>query len=271
MDLKERIEILFTKQADYTESDFQLFVHFREELEKGNIRSAENRKGIWETNIWVKKGILLGFRMGKITEMNWSNNKVFRDKNTYPERIFEEKDSIRLVPGGSSIRTGVYIAPNVTIMPPSFVNVGAYVDEGTMLDSHSLVGSCAQIGKNVHLSAAAIIGGVLEPIGNSPVIIEDEAFIGGNCGIYEGVIIKSKAIIAAGVIITAATKVYDAVHKKYLGSEKESPLTIPERAVVVSGNRLLRNHDGISIYCPVIIKYRDRKSENSVVLEDWLR
>ncbi len=271
MNLKDKINELFQKQPPYNETDHQIFLEFRRELEKGSIRAAEKTTGQWSTNIWVKKGILLGFRLSKLTEMSWSEQKVFWDKSTYPERKIKSTDNIRIVPGGSSVRTGAYIGRNVTIMPPSYINVGAYVDEGTMLDSHSLVGSCAQIGKNVHLSASAMIGGVLEPIGNNPVIVEDEAFIGGNCGVYEGVFVRKKAILAAGVILTSSTKVYDAVHRKYITSGNNTPLTIPEKAVVVPGSRLLKEHEGIALYCPVIVKYRDRKTESSVTLEDWLR
>jgi len=271
MNIEQQISILFEKKESFTEEDISIFEEFRNQLEKGSIRAAEKKDGIWQTNIWVKKGILIGFRLGKLTEMPWSEHKIFWDKSTYPERQITGRESIRIVPGGSSIRSGAYIGKNVTMMPPSYVNVGAYVDDGTMLDSHCLVGSCAQVGKNVHISAAAIVGGVLEPIGSNPVIIEDEAFIGGNCGIYEGVIIKSKAILAAGVILTAATKVYDAVNKEFIFAEHNKPLAIPEKAVVISGSRMLQEHNGISLYCPVIVKYRDTKSEKSVTLEDLLR
>src|SRR5690554_537991 len=204
MNLAKRIKVLYEKNSDFVDEDYQLFLEFRKQLEQGLIRAAEKIDGVWKTNIWVKKGILLGFRLGVLTEMSWSDRKVFWDKNTYPERTISEKEGIRIVPGGSSIRSGAYLGKNITIMPPSYINTGAYIDDGTMLDSHSLVGSCAQVGKRVHLSAGAMIGGVLEPIGNNPVIIEDEAFIGGNCGVYEGVIVGAKAIIGAGVILTAA-------------------------------------------------------------------
>ncbi len=271
MNLAERIEALYEKKNNFNDEDYQLFLEFRKQLELGLIRAAAKINDVWETNIWVKKGILTGFRLGSLTEMPWSDRKIFWDKNTYPERMFSAKEGIRIVPGGSSIRSGSYLGSNITIMPPSYINTGAYIDDGTMLDSHSLVGSCAQIGKRVHLSAGAMIGGVLEPIGNNPVIIEDEAFIGGNCGIYEGVIVRAKAIIAAGVILTAATRIYDAVNRKFLKTGKEEPLTVPERAVVISGSRKLEGEENISMYCPIIIKYRDQKSDNSVTLEDWLR
>lgn len=270
-ELEKRITALYEKQDSYNDDDLLLFEEFRTQLEKGSIRAAEKDAGGWQANIWVKKGILVGFKLGKLSQMPWSDTKVFWDKSTYPERRFTANEGFRIVPGGSSVRSGAYVGQNVTMMPPSYVNVGAYVDDGTMLDSHCLVGSCAQIGKNVHISAAAIIGGVLEPIGSNPVIIEDEAFIGGNCGVYEGVTVLRQAILAAGVILTAATKVYDAVNKRFLIVAENKPLTIPERAVVISGNRMLKEHEGISLYCPVIIKYRDAKSERSVTLEDWLR
>ncbi len=271
MNMTQDITNLYEKQGPYTEEDYLLFEEFRSKLEDGSIRAAEKNNGSWRTNIWVKKGILAGFRLGELTRMPWSDQKIFWDKNTFPERKITGIEGIRIVPGGSSVRCGAYIGKNVTIMPPSYVNVGAYIDDGTMLDSHCLVGSCAQVGKNVHISAAAIIGGVLEPVGSNPVIVEDDSFIGGNCGIYEGVTIKSKAILAAGVVLTASTKVYDAVNKEFIFSSPEEILTIPERAVVVSGSRMLQDHAGISLYCPVIIKYRDAKSDRSVTLEDWLR
>lgn len=271
MNLKQSIEKIYEKQKPFDEEDLQVFLGFRKLLEKGSLRAAEKINGQWQTNVWVKKGILIGFRLGVLSMMPWSEQKIFWDKSTYPEREINEADGIRIVPGGSSIRSGAYIGKNVTVMPPSYVNVGSYVDDGTMLDSHVLVGSCAQIGKKVHLSAAAIIGGVLEPVGSNPVIVEDEAFIGGNCGVYEGVIIKSLAILAAGVVLTASTKVYDAVKGEFLAVSAGQPLTIPERAVVIPGSRSLKEHDGISLYCPVIVKYRDPKTEKSVTLEDWLR
>ena len=271
MNLEQKIEALYLKEPPYSDEDLSLFADFRNALENGSVRAADKKEGNWVTNIWVKKGILVGFRMGFLTPMKWSEQKVFLDKSSFPEREVKISDQIRVVPGGTSIRSGAYVGKNVTIMPPSYINVGAYVDDGTMLDSHALVGSCAQIGKNVHISAAAIIGGVLEPIGNNPVIVEDEAFVGGNCGIYEGVIIRAKSILAAGVILTSSTKVYDAIEKKFITSGDNRPLIIPENAVVVSGTRALKEHDGIALYCPVIVKYRDQKSERSVKLEDLLR
>jgi len=268
--MKNKIEKLY-KKNEFTLIDKKTFSEFKQSLNTGKIRAAEKNDGKWIVNEWVKKGILVGFRMGKIVKMPVSKMIHFLDKDTYPARDFEPSDNIRIVPGGSSIRDGAFIGKNVVMMPPMYVNVGAYVDEGTMIDSHALVGSCAQVGKQVHLSAASQLGGVLEPIRANPVIIEDDVFIGGNCGIYEGVIIREKAIIAPGVIITAGTPVYDAVHNCYLKKENGKAIEIPERAVVVSGTRTLKSNPEFSVYCPIIIKYRDEKSETSVTLEEALR
>lgn len=268
--MRTKIIELYEKKS-FKPEDLEIFNQFKEALTKGVIRSAEKVDGKWIVNEWVKKGILVGFRMGNIVEMPISNYKSFWDKSTYPQRNFRLEENIRLVPGGSSVRAGSYIGKNVVMMPPMYVNVGAFVDEGTMIDSHALVGSCAQIGKNVHLSAAAQIGGVLEPIGANPVIIEDDVFIGGNSGIYEGVIIKQKAIIAPGVIITAGTPVFDAVNNCYLEKANKQAVIIPTNAVVVSGSRKLKSNSDFSVYCPIIIKYRDERSDSSVVLEESLR
>lgn len=265
MKLQERIENLWKKDA-FAKEDRSIFEEFVQELNLGNIRSAEKTNGKWQVNIWVKKGILIGFRMGKIIEMG-----NYLDKDTFPIRHFQANDKIRLVPGGSAVRTGVYLGKNVTLMPPMYINVGAYVDDGTMIDSHALVGSCAQIGKRVHLSAGSQIGGVIEPIGAQPVIIEDDVFIGGNCGLFEGIIVRNRAIIAAGVNITGSTPVYDSVNDVLLRKTDDQTLEIPENAVVVAGSRKFKKNDNYSIYCPVIIKYRDEKSETSVQLEDFLR
>jgi 2,3,4,5-tetrahydropyridine-2,6-dicarboxylate N-succinyltransferase len=268
--MKAKMIELYEKK-DFNPEDLSIFNEFKAALMLGQIRAAEKINGEWVVNEWVKKGILVGFRMGKIVEMPISKSKYFLDKETYPERNFRLDENIRMVPGGSSVRAGSFIGENVVMMPPMYVNVGAYVDSGTMIDSHALVGSCAQIGKNVHLSAAAQIGGVLEPIGASPVIIEDDVFIGGNSGIYEGVIIKQKAIIAPGVIITSGTPVFDAVNNCYLPKEDKKAVVIPENAVVVSGSRKLKSNPEFSVYCPIIIKYRDKRSDSSVVLEESLR
>ena len=270
MDLKDYILTLWDKDS-FTESDKKIFNEFKQALNTGQVRAAEKVHQEWKVNEWVKKGILIGFKMGKIVKMPVSNNSYFLDKETYPTRSFDVSDSIRIVPGGSSIRDGAYIGKNVVMMPPMYVNVGAYIDDGSMIDSHALVGSCAQVGKNVHLSAASQLGGVIEPIGARPVIIEDDVFIGGNCGLYEGVIVKSQAIIAAGVIITTGTPVYDAVNSRFLDKEPGKPVIIPERAVVVPGSRPLKSNKEFSLYCPIIVKYRDTKSETSVTLENLVR
>src|SRR5438874_8941936 len=221
MPLREEIEQLAAREAgEYSDKEFALFAEFKATLNRGEIRAAErNAEGKWQTNAWVKRGILLGFRMGAIVEMTAPGAPLqFLDKDTYPIRRFSPDDRVRIVPGGSSIRDGAYIALGVVCMPPMFVNAGAYVDEGTMIDSHALVGSCAQIGKRVHLSAAAQIGGVLEPAGAMPVIIEDDVIIGGNCGVYEGAIVRERAVLASGTIITGSTPVFDLVRGEILRS-----------------------------------------------------
>ena len=265
MSLKSRIIELYSK-TEFSENDKELFLEFRNGLNLGEIRAAEKINGKWITNDWVKKGILAGFKMGKIVKLG-----SFMDKDTYPIQDLTNRKNIRIVPGGSSIREGAHIGENVIMMPPMYINVGAFIDDGSMIDSHALVGTCAQIGKNVHLSAASQIGGVLEPISANPVIIEDNVFIGGNCGIYEGVIVKQSAIIAAGVIITAGTPVFDSINNHFLTKDENGSLHIPQRAVVIPGTRRMKNNDEFSIYCPIIIKYRDEKSDRSVTLEDTLR
>jgi 2,3,4,5-tetrahydropyridine-2-carboxylate N-succinyltransferase len=225
-------------------------------------------------NAWVKQGILLGFRLGDLVESG-GDGLSFVDKSTYPARHFNIGDKVRVVPGGSAIRTGAYIAPGVICMPPMYVNVGAYVDEGSMIDSHALVGSCAQVGKRVHLSAASQVGGVLEPINASPVIIEDDVLVGGNCGIYEGTQVLRGAVLGSGVILTRGTPVYDIVREQVYRSTAEAPLVIPENAVVVPGSRAITKGKaaewGLAVYTPVIVKYRDEKTQASIELEDLLR
>jgi len=259
------------------------FLELRSALEAGTLRSAEPDASTatgWRVNAWVKRGILLGFRLGALAEMSGKapagkTALSFVDKGTYPARHFSPEDGVRIVPGGSSVRAGAYLAKGVVMMPPAYVNVGAYVDEGTMVDSHALVGSCAQIGKRVHLSAAAQIGGVLEPVNASPVVIEDDALVGGNTGVYEGTIVRKGAVLAAGTILTRGTPVYDVVHGTILKATPEMPLIIPERAVVVPGSRAVTRgygkEMGLSVYTPVIVKYRDEKTELSTALEDLLR
>lgn len=243
-------------------------------LETGEIRVAEKKNGEWEVNSWVKEVILSGFRLGKLKDMS-EGGFSFLDKDTVPPRCFSLEDKIRIVPGGSAVRRGAHIAPSVIIMPPSYVNIGAYVDEDSMIDSHALVGSCAQVGKHVHLSAASQLGGVLEPVGALPVIVEDNVFIGGNCGIYEGTILKEFAVIGSGVIINKSTAIYDATNGNYIKADDKGRIVVPEGAVVVSGSRPVSKgpgkEAGIHIYTPVIIKYRDKKTAASVVLEDILR
>jgi 2,3,4,5-tetrahydropyridine-2-carboxylate N-succinyltransferase len=268
--MKQRIEALYNQQS-FSDDDRQLFLQFRAALDAGEIRAAEKCDGEWVIHHWVKRGILAGFRMGAIVPMPSTTQQQFLDKETYPPRWFTLQDGVRMVPGGSAVRTGCYVAPSVIMMPPMYINVGAYVDSGSMIDSHALVGTCAQVGKGVHLSAGAMLGGVLEPIGANPVIIEDNVFIGGNCGLYEGVIVQESAIIAAGVIITGGSRVYDAVYDRYLQKDGDAPLVIPAGAVVVPGSRPLRQNPEFSVACPIIIKYRDAKTNASVTLEDALR
>lgn len=278
MPLREEIEELAARAtSEYAEEDFALFAQFKDALNRGEIRAAErNADGKWQTNSWVKRGILLGFRMGAIADMSPADGTLqFLDKNTYPIRKFSLADRVRIVPGGSSVRDGAYIAPGVVCMPPMFVNAGAYVDEGTMIDSHALVGSCAQIGKRVHISAAAQIGGVLEPVGAVPVVIEDDVLIGGNCGVYEGTIVRERAVLATGTILTGSTPVFDLVREQTYQRTEGAPLEIPAGAVVVPGSRSVRagygQASGLSLYAPVIVKYRDEKTDRAVQLEDYLR
>lgn len=252
-----------------------IFLEFRDALTRGEIRAAEKVSGKWNVNIWVKQGILLGFRLGQLTSMGSGHCLSFVDKDTFPARKFTVEDKVRVVPGGSSARLGAYVASSVICMPPMFINAGAYVDEGTMIDSHALVGSCAQIGKRVHLSAAAQIGGVLEPVNASPVIVEDDVLVGGNCGVYEGTLVRSHAVLGAGTILTRSTPLYDLVRGEIHRGSTEAPLEVPEGAVVVPGSRAVNKGQaaewGISLYAPVIVKYRDEKTERGVELEDWLR
>jgi 2,3,4,5-tetrahydropyridine-2-carboxylate N-succinyltransferase len=278
MALREQIEALAARETQkYSAEDFALFNDFKHVLNRGEVRAAErDQDGKWQTNAWVKRGLLLGFRMGTIVEMSLAGAGLqFLDKHTYPIRRFSPDDRVRIVPGGSSIRDGAYIAPGVVCMPPMFVNAGAYVDEGTMIDSHALVGSCAQIGKRVHLSAAAQIGGVLEPAGAMPVIIEDDVIVGGNCGVYEGAIVRERAVLASGVIITGSTPVFDLVREQMYRRSGDAPLEIPAGAVVVPGARAVQSEKGrewgLSLYAPVIVKYRDEKTDAATQLEDLLR
>jgi len=273
--LRQAIEELFEqKPTQYSEQDRELFREFIDLLNRGAVRSAEPdaaEPSGWRVNTWVKKGILLGFRMGGMVDMAGQ----FFDKSTYPLKQLTIQDGVRVVPGGSSIRDGCYIGRGVTCMPPMYINAGAYVDDGTMVDSHALIGSCAQIGKNCHISAASQIGGVLEPVGAMPVIVEDDVLIGGNCGVYEGTVIKKRAVLGSGTILNRSTPVYDLVRETVHRATGDTPLVIPEEAVVVAGSRAVKSgvgkEWGISLYTPVIVKYRDAGTEAKIQLEDFLR
>ncbi len=262
-------------------SAMDAFLQLRQCLERGEVRaaspSADSLTG-WCVNAWVKQGILLGFRLGVLEDLP-AGGLSFVDKHTYPVHHFHAAGGVRVVPGGSAVRAGAYVARGVVCMPPMYINAGAYVDEGTMVDSHALVGSCAQVGKRVHLSAAAQIGGVLEPVNASPVVIEDDVLVGGNSGVYEGTIVRKGAVLAAGTILTRGTPVFDLVNGAILRATDELPLIIPENAVVVPGSRAVnrgKGHPasqdwGLSLYAPVIVKYRDEKTDLSTTLEDLLR
>lgn len=272
--LQASIERLFARDEAANDREArEVFLEFREQLTLGKIRAAEKISGLWRVNVWVKQGILLGFRLGALREMNAGLS--FVDKDTFPARQFSVADRVRVVPGGSSVRAGAYVAPSVICMPPMFINVGAYVDEGTMVDSHALVGSCAQIGKRVHLSAAAQVGGILEPINAAPVIIEDDVLVGGNCGIFEGTLVRARAVLGAGTILTRSTPLYDLVKGEVRRAQSDAPLEVPENAVVVPGSRAVNKGKAsewnLSLYTPVIVKYRDEKTDQGIELEDWLR
>jgi len=277
MPLREQIEALAAREGkEFSREDIAVFEELKRALNRGEVRAAEKAaSGKWIVNSWVKQGLLLGFRMGATIDMSVGESFKFFDKDTYPARPTKIEDNVRIVPGGSTIRDGVYIAPGVVCMPPMFVNAGAYVDAGTMIDSHALVGSCAQIGKRVHISAAAQIGGVLEPVGAVPVIIEDDVLVGGNCGVYEGTIVRERAVLASGTILTGSTPVYDLVRGEIYQRAADGPLEIPAGAVVVPGARAVTTERGrewgLSLYAAVIVKYRDEKTDTAVRLEDYLR
>lgn len=278
--LEAAIETLFdAPPAEFGPEHFALFERFKEALNSGAARAAEPDAASpagWRVNGWVKKGILLGFRMGSLVDMSiHPARQPWFDKSTYPVKRLGVESGVRIVPGGSSIRDGCYVARGVTCMPPMYINVGAWVGEGTMVDSHALVGSCAQVGRKCHVSAAAQIGGVLEPVGALPVIIEDEVLVGGNCGVYEGTVVKRRAVLGTGTILTRSTPVYDLVRGEVYSGAGDSPLVIPEGAVVVAGARAVGKGPGkdwgISVYTPVIVKYRDEKTDARIQLEDLLR
>ena len=274
------IEWLFDNPpAAYNEEHFALFARLKEALNTSAVRAAEpdsSSKTGWRVNPWVKKGILLGFRMGGIVDMSVDvARQPFFDKATWPVKHFTASSGVRIVPGGSSIRDGCFIGKSVTCMPPMYINAGAWVGDGTMVDSHALVGSCAQVGRNCHVSAAAQIGGVLEPVGALPVIVEDDVLVGGNCGVYEGTVVKRRAVLGSGVILTRSTPVYDVARGIVHSAQGDEPLVIPEDAVVVAGSRAITSGKGkewgVSLYTPVIVKYRDSKTDARVQLEDLLR
>jgi len=258
---------------------FDLFLRFKTELNAGRIRAAEPCRSDptgWRVNAWVKKGILLGLRMGSIVDMSIDpERQPFFDKHTVPVKQFTAGSGMRIVPGGSSIRDGSYVGRGVICMPPMYINVGAWVDDGTMVDSHALVGSCAQVGKNCHISAASQIGGVIEPVGAMPVIVEDEVLVGGNCGIYEGTVVKRRAVLGTGTILNRSTPVYDLVRNTVHKATDDEPLVIPEDAVVVPGSRAITRGPGkdwgLSVYTPIILKYRDSRTDTKIQLEDLLR
>jgi 2,3,4,5-tetrahydropyridine-2,6-dicarboxylate N-succinyltransferase len=263
-------ELLYHKEAPLIVADFL------EALNKGLVRAAEPRAdGSWQVNVWVKHGILVVFRRGRLEDMSINETFRFFDKDTLAIKPLSLEDNVRVVPGGSTIRSGAFVDHGVICMPPMYINIGAYVDEGTMVDSHALVGTCAQIGKHVHISAAAQIGGVLEPIGARPVIIEDDVMVGGNCGVYEGVMVRRRAVLGSGVILNASTPVYDLVHERVLRSTSDAPLEIPEGAVVVAGARAVQTEygktNGLSVSTPLIVKYRDEKTDARTALEESLR
>lgn len=278
--MQAEIEALFDrKPPSYSSADFSLFDRFKAALNSGEIRAAQPDPATplgWRVNDWVKKGILLGFRMGAIVDMSIDPlRQPWFDKSTYPVRPLSDSSGVRVVPGGSSIRDGCYLGKGVTCMPPMYINVGAWVDDGTMIDSHALVGSCAQVGRNCHISAASQLGGVLEPVGALPVIVEDDVLVGGNCGVYEGTVVKRRAVLGTGVILNRSTPVYDIVKGAVYSATDDQPLVVPSEAVVVAGCRAIHRGKGaewgISLYTPVIVKYRDAKTDAKVELEELLR
>jgi 2,3,4,5-tetrahydropyridine-2-carboxylate N-succinyltransferase len=273
--LERRIDGLFGDPEAPLDEMRRAVADLLAELDSGRVRAAEKEGGRWVVRSWVKRGILLGFRAGKLVEYPLAGPLRFLDKDTFPLKSVTVSSGVRVVPGGTSVRRGVYLAPGVTIMPPAYVNVGAYVDSGTMVDSHALVGSCAQVGKRVHICAGAQIGGVLEPVGELPVVLEDDVLLGGNSGVYEGAVVREGAVIAAGVILTGATPVYDVVRGEIYRKTASEPLEIPAGAVVVPGARAIREGRGaewgLSLQTPVIVKYRDAQTDTSAALESFLR
>ena len=278
--MQAELEYFFDNKPDqYPKEAHEAFAELIRGLNSGKIRAAEpdpTSPTGWKVNAWVKKGILLGFRMSAVVDCSIDRDRQpWFDKSAYPVKQIGAEDGIRIVPGGSSIRNGCYVGRNVTCMPPMYINVGAYVGNGTMVDSHALIGSCAQIGENCHISAASQIGGVLEPVGALPVIIEDEVMVGGNCGVYEGAVVKKRAVLGTGTILNRSTPVYDLVRGEIYRATADQPLVIPEEAVVVAGSRAITHGTGkdwgLSLYTPVIVKYRDSKTDTRIQLEDFLR
>ena len=278
--LRARVEALWSRgeEADAAEAR-EAFAALREALSRGEARAAEPDPASptgWRVNAWVKQGILLGFRYGTLVDASMDHGRLaFFDKDTLPLKRLDVSSGVRVVPGGSAVRDGAYLGRGVICMPPMYVNVGAWVGEGTMIDSHALVGSCAQVGRRVHVSAGAQIGGVLEPIGAMPVIVEDDVLVGGNTGLYEGAVVKTRAVIGAGTVLTGSTPVYDLPRGRVLRPESGSPLVVPEGAVVVPGARAVTvgagREWGLSLATPVIVKYRDEKTDARTELETWLR
>ena len=280
MSLADSITELFSQgSAASKDAARELFAQFRAELAAGRVRAAEPDPASptgWRVNIWVKQGILLGFRFGDVVDMGIGKGRLpFFDEDTLPLKPLDIANRVRLVPGGSSVRDGAYLGKDIICMPPMFINIGAYVGDGTLVDSHALVGSCAQIGERVHLSAAAQIGGVIEPVGAMPVIVEDDVLVGGSCGVYEGAIIKRRAVLASGTIITGSTPIYDLPNERIIKPEPGQPLVVPEGAVVVPGARQVSagagREWGLSLATPVIVKYRDEKTDARTELERWIR
>jgi 2,3,4,5-tetrahydropyridine-2-carboxylate N-succinyltransferase len=278
--MQAEIERLFDdKSGRHSEEAYRVFAQLKEKLNTGEVRAAEPDPTTptgWRVNAWVKKGILLGFRISAVVD--WSIDRVKQpwfDKSAYPVKQFNGTEGVRIVPGGSSIRDGCYVGRGVTCMPPMYINTGAYVGDGTMVDSHALIGSCAQIGRNCHISAASQIGGVLEPVGALPVIVEDDVLVGGNCGVYEGTVVKRRAVLGTGTILNRSTPVYDLVRGLVYSAGDDDPIVIPEGAVVVAGSRAVTRgpgkEAGISLYTPVIVKYRDERTDTKIQLEDLLR
>ena len=278
--LAERISALFSAGSSAPKDEARAaFLELQRALSAGTVRSAEPDASAptgWRVNLWVKQGILLGFRFGDVIDMSADHGRwPFYDKDTMTVKKPGVDAGVRIVPGGSTVRDGAFLAKSVVCMPPMYVNIGAYVDEGTLVDSHALVGSCAQIGKRVHISAAAQIGGVIEPVGQLPVVVEDDVLIGGNTGIYEGAVIRTRAVIAAGTVLTGSTPVYDLPRGEIIRPEPGQPLVIPAGAVVVPGARQVsvgKGKDwGLSLATPVIVKYRDDKTDTRTELEAWIR